>query len=122
MFIRKTTACIVSGCLLWNSAYANFAYSNSNPTKVEINAEEILSQSSKLRGDMTRALNDEQVLLELGKMGIKKSEVEMRLAAMSDRELQQVRDGVQRQAGGDVIVISVTTFLIIIIIILLIKR
>lgn len=110
MNFKKITAFILSACFLSSSSYAQ-----------TIRAEEIVAQSSSLRGEMTRALQNEQVLSELAKMGIEKSEVEMRLAAMSDRELQQVQQGVQRQAGGDVVVISVTTLLLIIIVVLLIR-
>ncbi|MBC7395878.1 MAG: PA2779 family protein [Bdellovibrionales bacterium] len=88
---------------------------------MDISAEAILSTSGDLRGEMTRGLQDERVLKELAKMGVDKKEVEQRLAAMSDQELQQVKQGLSRQAGGDSVTIGVTTLLLIIIIILIIR-
>ena len=119
--MKKIAATLVIGGFLWNPAYANAVANSKVPAKVEINAEDILHHSEGLRGEITRRLDDENIQIELKKMGIEKSEVQMRLAAMSDQELQQVQQGVQRQAGGDVIVLSVTTFLLIIIIILLLR-
>lgn len=113
---------MITGSLLWNSAYAGLVPSNKVPVKVEINAESILNNTSVLRSEISRGLSDESVLLELSKLGIKKSEVQMRLAAMSDQELQQVQQGVDRQVGGDVVVISVTALLLIIIAVMLLMR
>ena len=112
---------IVALGMCWNTAYAGAEAQSSSRKKLDINAEALMSANGDLRGEMTRGLQDERVLKELAKMGVEKKEVEARLAAMSDQELMQVKQGVQRQAGGDVVVLSVTTLLIIIIIILLIR-
>ena len=121
MVQKKWSAALVASVLCWNSSYAALAPVHPNARSVEISAEALLGQTQGLRGQMTQSLEDEKVKVELAKLGVTPSEVRARLAAMSDQELQQVKDGVQRQAGGDVVVLSVTTLLIIIIVILLIK-
>ena len=121
MSLKKFAASLIVGSLIWNAAYAEAVLSPKVRSSIEINAEEILHHTNDLRGEITQGLNNERVLFELSKLGIEKSEVEMRLAGMSDQELQQVQQGVQRQAGGDVITISITTLLIIIIAVLLIR-
>ncbi len=121
MILKKLSVVTVATGLLINSAFAG-AITVPAPTQNQtISAEAILSSSGDLRGEMTRSLQDERVLKELAKMGVDKKEVEQRLAAMSDQELQQVKQGVQRQAGGDSVTVGVTTLLIIIIIILLVR-
>jgi hypothetical protein len=118
---NKIIATAVIGILTWNSSYAGISPAF-QPKLVPINAEEILLGQGGLRGEITRGLQTQALLDELAKIGVDKKEVELRLAAMSDSELQQIRDGFQRQAGGDVVVISVTTLLLIIIVLLLIAR
>lgn len=107
--------------MAWNSAYAGIAPVASGSKKLNIDAEAMLSSQGDLRGELTQSLKDERVLKELAKMGVSKNEVQARMAAMSDQELNQVKQGLNRQAGGDAVVISVTTLLLIIIIILLIR-
>ena len=125
MNAKNMVAGLVVGMLSWNSSFAAVSETINSMGRrqaVVINASELLNQSTDLRGEITRGLQDQKVLSELANMGIKKGEVEMRLAAMSDQELRQVQQGVQRQAGGDVVVISVTTLLIGIIILILLLR
>lgn len=121
MNLKKLTALTVAAGMFWNSAYAGLAPVASESKKLDISAEAILSTQGDLRGELTQSLQDERVLKELAKMGVTKNEVVARMAAMSDQELQQVKQGLNRQAGGDAVVISVTTLLLIIIIILLIR-
>ncbi len=121
MGIKNISACVVAGSLVWNSAFASLAKHLEAPVVVEINAETILRDSNSIRDEIARGLNDERVLQNLGELGIKKSEVQMRLAAMSDQELLQIQKGVDRQVGGDVVTISVTTLLLIIVVILLVR-
>ncbi len=55
--------------------------------------------------------------------GLNSQEVTLRLAGMSDAELQQIAGQIERnKAGGDVIVIGLGTVLIIILILLLLHR
>ena len=92
---------------------------------IEINAEELLAPSQAsgdLRAQIKHEMNDESFAKELSKLGIDKKEVEQRLAGMTDQELKQIQNGVQRQAGGDVVVISVTTLLVILIVLVLLLR
>jgi hypothetical protein len=118
---KKLVAGLVTGILCWNSSFAAIAKPAPVVSNPDVNAEELLAKSGDLRGDILKGLQDERVAQELNKMGIDKKEVQLRLAAMSDQELRQIQSGVQRQAGGDVVVLSVSTLLLIIIIILLIR-
>lgn len=122
MKLLKPASALMIGTLCWNSSFAAFALPAKGADDVVIDAESILNTKSDLRGEITRALTDQQVMNELGKMGIEKSEVQMRLAAMSDQELQQIEQGVQRKAGGDVVVVGLTTVLLVAIILILLLR
>lgn len=88
--------------------------------KTDMSAQGMLGHSSGLRSQLNQALADRSTVAELQKMGVSVAEAELRLAAMSDAELQQVAQGLDRQAGGDVITISVTTLLVILLIVLLV--
>ena len=127
----KILAVTMVGVLSWNSSFAalapiqnptQFTNLTEEQTSKEINAEDILADQHSLRAEITAALKNQMLLDELAKRGVTKNEVQLRLAAMSDQELLQVQNGIQRQAGGDVIVLSVTAFLLIIIAILLLVR
>ena len=120
---KKIIAGVITGSLLWNSSYAAVhEVTDKTVTPATINVQELLGDQSDLRGEITQGLEDQKVLAELGKLGVDKNEVKLRLAAMSDQELNQISQGLQRQVGGDVVVISITTLLLGIIILLLLVR
>ena len=82
---------------------------------------DVTTSSTKLSEQLITQLDrNPEAQQKLIERGLSIQEVESRLAAMSDREIQQMMNqaGVQ-QAGGD-IVISLTTVLLIVIIILLV--
>jgi len=121
MKINRLTATLVTLCLLASPTYARSEMVRGQAAGIEVGAESILNSSGDLRNQISDGLNHPRVESELVKLGIEKSEVKTRLAAMSDRELKQVAQGVERQVGGNVVVISVTTVLLIIIAILLLR-
>lgn len=86
----------------------------------EISAEELLNTQSDIRGTLLRGMDKPEVQKEMKRLGVKQEEVEMRLAAMTNSELQQIQQGLHRQAGGDVIVISATTLIIVLLVLLLV--
>ena len=88
----------------------------------EIVAAEILLPQSDLRGEITQKLNAGEFKAELEKMGVNREEVQSRLAAMTDTELQQLLKGQHREAGGEVVVISVTVALLVILLLILLLR
>lgn len=93
-----------------------------SPVQAAVHAEEILNpgMTENLREKMLRNLDDPRVQKEMGRLGVQKSEVQARLAAMSDRELNQVSKQTMQQAGGDNIVISATALIIILLLIIII--
>jgi predicted neutral ceramidase superfamily lipid hydrolase len=120
--MRIPASVLVAASLLVNPVYALEIQSRVDHEKVRlsVSAAEILGESSNLRGQINQALKDQKVIDELAKMGVAPREVEGRLAAMTDSELQQIQNGVDRHVGGDAVVIGTTTLLLIIIIIILI--
>jgi hypothetical protein len=74
--------------------------------------------SQKLLAELDKKENVEK----LDELGVSVTEARQRIAALSDEEIQQILQGQERHAGGDVIVISLTTILLIVIIVLLIDR
>ena len=119
---KQSMAALLMSSLICTTSFAQALKTQVAVSSVNINAEEILASSGDLRNDITRALADERIESELQKLGITKSEVELRLAAMSDAELKQIQQGAERQVGGEVIIIGLTTILLIIIIYLLVRR
>jgi ribosomal protein L31E len=112
---KRLIACVISANLLWNSSFAAIR-------NTEVNAAEILNNVSSLRGELTQKIEtDKELNKEIEKLGLDKKEIRLRLAAMTDEELQQVQKGVQRQVGGDVVTISVTALILIILIVILIR-
>jgi prophage DNA circulation protein len=118
--LKKITAYSVTGLLVWNSSYAAVRIATLPAAPLVIDAAEILLNPSSLRAEITHGLQNPELIEALAKKGIQKQEVELRLAAMSDAELMQVQKGLDRQAGGE-IVIGITALLLIIIIILLLR-
>lgn len=115
---------IIAGILVcsfgWNiSVFGQVTAAATQPNLPSINAEELLGPKSDLRETISQGLKKPEVQKELQRLGVKQEEVELRLAAMTDTELQQIQQGVHRQAGGEVIVISTVTLLIIILVVLL---
>lgn len=109
---NQVTAFVVAATFMWNNV--GFA--------AGIHAEEIISSGQEIRMKLNQQLESEQVTAELEKMGVQKTEARMRLAAMTDSELQQISKGMERQAGGEVIVIGVTAALLILLLIILLIR
>jgi hypothetical protein len=100
-----------------NSASSKSSESVSNSGSV--NAEEILTKTHKFREKMTRLLESEKAQAKLKQLGIDRHEVQTRLAAMTDAELLQVQKGVERQVGGNTIVIGTTTALLVAVLLIL---
>ncbi len=109
---KKFVAGFALVSLLWSPVYT-----------IAAQTEDLTGTRGNLRGEITQGLQNSEVLNELSRLGISKTEVQLRLAAMTDEELLQVQKGQQRQAGGDaVVVVSVTTLLIGIILLILLLR
>jgi hypothetical protein len=97
-----------------------------------VNAHAGMISTSQAVADLSRARNLEKVQsflrradvqTELVKRGVSPREAEMRVASLSDFELQKVAGNVDSApAGADVVVISLSTLLLVIIILLLIGR
>ena len=97
-----------------------------------LNAHAGMIPTSVAVSDMSRVQNLEKVnsalarpdvQAELMKRGVAPSEAAMRVASLSDFELQTLAGNVDNTpAGGDVIVISLTTILLVVIILLLIGK
>ena len=75
---------------------------------------------NRTRKEILKKIDEPAFQKELTHLGIKPGEVRQRLAGMTDRELFQVQNGVQRVAGGEIVVISTTVLLLVIIILLLV--
>jgi hypothetical protein len=118
--LSASVAALVIGSLSTSTVYALEAATAADHARVQVSAEEILGVRTDLRGQIEQGLQDEKIIAELKKMGVAPQEVRQRLAGMTDRELQQVSQGVERTAGGDSVVIGTTTLLLIIIIIILV--
>ena len=89
------------------------------PTNTAISEVARASHLATVQGFLDRA----EVKTELQKRGVSAEEAKVRVASLSDFELQQVAGNVESApAGADVIVISLGTVLLVIIILLLIGR
>jgi hypothetical protein len=80
----------------------------------------LLADSTTVRAQLNEKLEKGEFNVELAKLGVTAQETQARLAAMTDVELQQVIDGTQRQAGGEVIVISVGVVLLVALVLLIV--
>lgn len=97
-----------------------------------LNANAGMIPTGMLVADLSRAKNKEKVAAflqrqdvqkELIQRGISPAEASVRIAALSDFELQTLAGNIDNApAGADVIVISLTTILLVILILLLIGR
>lgn len=95
-------------------------------------AETGMISTSEVVSNMKRTLQQEKIGEFLGREEVKKQLVEfglsgeeatLRLAGLSDSEIQQISQEIEGStAGGDVIVISLTTILIVVVILLLLRR
>lgn len=79
--------------------------------------------NEQIRTNVNEFMAREDVKNEMTRMGVSPEEASKRLAAMSETELKQVAQEIEKQkAGADVIVISLGTILIVVLIIFLIRR
>ncbi len=75
------------------------------------------------REKIAKYLEREDVKTQLVKFGVNPNEASMRIASLSDTEVQKLAGQIDKSvAGGDVIVISLMTVLIVVLIIFLIRR
>ncbi len=85
-----------------------------------LSTHEVVQSTDSLSSQILAELDKTEVKAELGEWGLDVNEAKLRIAGMSDSELNELINGSQPHAGGDVIVISLTTILLVVIIILLI--
>lgn len=85
-----------------------------------LSTHEVVRTGEPLSKQLLAALEKEETVKELDRLGLDATEAKHRIAGMSDSEIQQIVNGTQPHAGGDVIVVSLTTILLVVIIILLI--
>ena len=75
------------------------------------------------RENVNAFFNRQEVRKELVKFGVSANEASMRIASLSDSEIQRLAGEIDRApAGGDAIVISLTTVLLVIIILILLGK
>lgn len=85
-----------------------------------LSTHEVVKSTQPLSQQLLTELEKADTQAELNKMGLDPEEAKLRIAALSDNEIEQMLNGTQAHAGGDVIVVSLTTILLVVIIILLI--
>lgn len=108
---KSSSACISAIAMLWTTSYAR--------ATIGFSSEELIRREhSTLREELSRALADHSLERKFADLGIDRDEAKLRLAGMTDNELNQLQTGIAREAGGDVVIISTTTLLIVILIIL----
>ena len=112
MTFNKLNAWVAMTTLCCSTTYAN--------TLATINAEEILGFEVGFRAELNQRLNSAEAQKEISRLGVDSNEVQLRVAAMTEQELLQIRQGIEREAGGELITISITTLLLIIILVILI--
>jgi hypothetical protein len=75
------------------------------------------------REKVERFMQREDVKREFGKLGVNGEEAALRVASMTDFEIQKISGAIdQNPAGADAVVISLTTVLLIVIILLLLGK
>jgi len=78
---------------------------------------------SESRAKVDQFMHRQDVRSEFEKFGVNPQEASLRVASMSDEEIQKLAGQIDRaHAGGDVIVISLTTVLLVVVILLLIGK
>lgn len=83
---------------------------------------EATQRNAPLQARILGELDKPETQAKLGELGLSVDEARIRVAALSESELQDLAEsGGAKQAGGDV-VIGLTTILLIIIIVLLVRR
>lgn len=116
----KTVIASTIASMLYAPVVALASDAQSQSELVRIRAEEILDSRSGVREEILRGLADPKIVGELESRGVTPLEVKERLAGMTDRELLQIQTGVERQVGGDRVIISTTALILIVLIIVLI--
>lgn len=118
--LLRTALCLVLSFALVEVNFALHASAASMiPTNFAVSEVAREKNLAKVRGFLDRA----DVQAELVKRGVTAEEAKLRVAGLSDFELQRVAGNVDSApAGADVIVISLGTVLLVIIILLLIGR
>lgn len=117
----RLTASFLAGFFLTTATLPSALAATATQSRYNsLDAESLIGKHDALRTELTRSLDDENVRAEMLRAGVKRTEIENRIAGMTDSELQQLKSGVQREAGGDTVIIGTTTLLLIIIIIILV--
>jgi hypothetical protein len=111
--------CALLTVVLIEVPFAIHAQAGMIPTGQAVSALVALENREKVE----RFLQREDVKREFTKFGVRAEEASLRVASMSDYELQRLAGQIdQSPAGADTIVISVTTILLVIIILLLLGK
>lgn len=89
------------------------------PTSVAVSSLVLTESRAKVERFMQRA----DVRTQIEKFGVNPAEAALRVATMTDAEIQKIAGEIDRApAGADVIVISLTTVLLIVIILILLGK
>lgn len=118
--ILRTALCLVLSFALVEVSFAlNASAAGMISTSAAVSEAARTQNLAKVQSFLDRT----EVQSELVKRGVAPAEAKLRVASLSDFELQQVAGNVDNApAGADVIVISLGTVLLVIIILLLIGR
>ncbi len=117
--VLTTLCCMTLSISLVEVPFALNAHASMIPTGEVVSALRRAGNRAKVDQFMHR----QDVRNQFEKFGVNAQEASLRVASMSDDEIQKIAGQIDRApAGGDVIVISLTTVLLVVIILLLIGK
>lgn len=111
-FMKRTVAAGIAAQLLVATQYATMAQAEMISTDTAINGHVVDTSRAALLGELQRA----EIRDELMRQGIDPAEVEARLAALSDAEIQQTLSQMEDGSSGAGIVGTLGTIFIILLI------